>query len=91
MYVGQTNLKLRVAEHKATIRNGNMDYAIARHYKENGSGTSLKFTGIERLCPNPRGGNMINQLLRREAFWIHELNTIEPHGLNVTLDFSSSL
>lgn len=36
MNVGQTkrNLKLRVAEHKATIRNGNMDYATAGHYKK---------------------------------------------------------
>ena len=72
MYVGQTqpHLKLGVAEHKAAIRNGNMDYAIARQYKEknHGSATSLKFVGIERVRPNPRGGNLINQFLRREAF-----------------------
>lgn len=40
---------------------------------------------------NPRGGNLINQLLRREAFWIYELNTIEPYGLNETQDLSSFL
>lgn len=36
MYVGQTKqtLKVRVAEHKVAVCNGNMDYAIARHYKE---------------------------------------------------------
>ncbi|XP_045889185.1 uncharacterized protein LOC123959274 [Micropterus dolomieu] len=95
MYVGQTkrNLKVRVAEHKAAIRNENMDYAISRHYREkkHGSATTLKFIGIEILRPNPRGGNLINQLLRGEAFWIHELNTIEPHGLNETLHLSPSL
>ena len=95
VYVGQTkrHLKLRIAEHKAAIRNGNMDYAIARHYKEkkHGSATTLKFFGIEKVQPNPRGGNLINQLLRREAFWIHELNTLEPHGLNETHDLSSFL
>ena len=95
MYVGLTkrHLKLRVAEHKAAVRNGNMDYAIARHYKEKNHGlaTSLKFISIERVRPNPRGGNLINQLLRREAFWIYELNTIEPYGLNETQDLSSFL
>lgn len=56
IYVGQTkrNLKLRIAEHKAAIRNENMDYAIARHYKErnHASAASLKFIGIERVNPN---------------------------------------
>ena len=65
------------------IRNGNMDYAIARHKEKNdGPATSLKFIGIERVLPSPRGGNLIKQLLRREAYWIHELNTVEPNGLN---------
>lgn len=92
MYIGQTkrNLKLRIAEHKGAIRNGNMDYAIARHYKEknHGSAASLKFIGIERIQQKPRGGNIIKQLLQREAYWIHELNTVEPHGLNELQDLS---
>ena len=55
------------------IRNGNMDYAIARHKEKNdGPATSLKFIGIERVLPSPRGGNLIKQLLRREAYWINE-------------------
>ncbi|KAL2083743.1 hypothetical protein ACEWY4_021516 [Coilia grayii] len=60
MYVGQTkrNLKLRIAEHKAAIRNSNFDYAIARHYRDQGHGSaaSLRFVGIEKVPPNPRGG-----------------------------------
>ena len=70
-----------------------VDYAIARHYKEKNHGlaTSLKFIGNERVRPNPRGGNLINQLLRREAFWIYELNTIEPYGLYETQDLSFCL
>ncbi|KAL2080587.1 hypothetical protein ACEWY4_024380 [Coilia grayii] len=92
LYIGQTkrNLKLRFAEHKGAIRNGNMDYAIARHYKvmNHGSATSLKFIGLERVQPNPRGGNLIKQLLQREAYWINELNTVEPHGLNELQDLS---
>ena len=49
------------------------------------------FFGVEKVRPNPRGGNLIKQLLRREAFWIYELNTIEPYGLNETQDLSSFL
>lgn len=95
IYIGQTkrNLKLRIAEHKAAIRNGNMDYAIARHCREknHGSVVSLKFLGIERISPSPRGGNIVKQLLQREAYWIYTLNTMEPRGLNENLDLSSFL
>ena len=89
MYVGQTkfNPKLRVAEHKAVV-DGSMSCAIAMHY--NGSATSFKCIGIERVRLNPREGNLINQLLKRELFWIYELNTIELCGLNETQDLSLS-
>lgn len=50
--------------------------------KNDGSATSLKFIGIERVKPNPRGGDLINQVLRRDAFWSYELNTVQPYGLN---------
>lgn len=66
IYVGQTkrNLKLHIAEHQTAIRNGNMDYNIARHFKErvHGSAASLKFIGLEKIslsiylyCQNPSG------------------------------------
>lgn len=92
VYIGQTkrNLKLRIAEHKASIRNNNMEYAIARHYRDrnHGSASTLRFVGIERVMPNPRGGDIIKQLLKREAYWIHTLNTVEPYGLNEKQDLS---
>ena len=95
VYVGQTkrNLKVRIAEHKAAIRNGNMEYAIARHYKERGHGStaSLKFMGIEKVTLPPRGGDMKKLLLQREAFWIFTLNSVEPHGLNESLELNSFL
>ena len=94
-YIGQTkrNLKVRIAEHKAAIRNGNMDYAIARHYKErsHGSAATLRFIGIEKVNLPPRGGNTVKLLLQREAYWIYTLNTMEPNGLNESLDLSSFL
>lgn len=95
VYVGQTKrpLKLRIAEHKAAIRNRNMDYAIARHYVQanHGSNASLKFWGIERILPSQRGGDIVKYLLQREAFWIFTLNTVEPNGLNEELGLSCFL
>ena len=95
IYVGQTKraLKLRIAEHKTAIRTNNMDYAIARHYSQfkHGSPASLKFWGIEKVSLSARGGDIINKLLRREAFWINELNTVDPLGLNEELNLSCFL
>lgn len=86
LYVGQTkhNLKLRIAEHKAAVRNNNLDYAIARHYTEkiHSSVASIRFIDIERVLPNPRGCNIVRKLLKREAFCIYEMSNIEPSGMN---------
>ena len=94
-YIGQTKrqLKIRIGEHKTAIRTQNMEYAMARHFKEanHGSPASLKFWGIEKITAPPRGGDIINKLLRRESFWIHTLNTLEPNGLNEELSLSCFL
>ena len=74
VYVGQTKrtLKTRISEHKTVICTQNMDYAMACHYAQpnHGSTASLKLWGIEKISPSPRGGDIINSLLHREAFWI---------------------
>ena len=93
--MGQTkrNLKVRIGEHKTAIRTGNLEYAMARHYKEanHGSPASLRFWGIEKIPTSSRGGDMIKRLLCREAYWIHTLNTLEPMGLNEELKLSCFL
>lgn len=95
IYIGQTKraLKVRIAEHKTAIRVKNMDYAIARHYAAANHGTvsSLKFCGIEKVSLSVRGGDIVNKLLRREAYWIDTLNSVEPNGLNESLSFSCFL
>lgn len=72
--------KLYFFQHRKPLKISN----LARHYKEKIH--SLKFIGVEKVRPNPRVGNLINQLLRREVFWIYEFNTIEPYGQNEMLD-----
>ena len=39
---------------------------------------------ISLWCPvnKPRSGNIDNLLLRREPFYIHTLDTLQPRGLN---------
>ena len=86
VYVGQTKrpLKDRVAEHKTAIRVQNMDYAIARHYKDAGHGSpaTLQFWGLEKVEESPRGGDHNARLLRRESHWVFKLNCVQPYGLN---------
>ena len=94
-YIGQTKrpLKVRIGEHKTAIRTKNLEYAMARHYLQanHGSPASLKFWGIERITAPSRGGDIINKLLRREAHWIHNLDTLEPNGLNEEMSLSCFL
>ena len=46
---------------------------------------TLRFQGIEMVKPLKRGGDRDRVLLQREAYWIHELNTVFPKGLNEEL------
>lgn len=89
-YIGQTSraLKVRISEHRSAIRRGDMDSPVARHFLERAHPISqLRFLGIE-LVPKPnRGGNFTEKLLRRELFWIYQLNTLSPRGLNEDRDF----
>lgn len=62
--------KLRTDGHRASAGNGNMDFVIARHYREKNPGTLPP--------PNLRGGTLIYLHLRRED----DLNNSEPHGYN---------
>ncbi len=61
---------------------------MARRYEQvkHGSVASLKFWRIGKIPPLVRGGDIINKLLQREAYWIFILNTTEPYGLNVFCD-----
>ena len=96
VYVGQTKrpLKERVGEHKTAIRGGNMDYAIARHYKDAGHGANpdtLRFWGLERVPKSPRGGDHTVRLLQRECNWVFKLNCVQPYGLNDSNNLSCFL
>ena len=88
-YVGKTNraLKSRIAEHCSIIRCKNLNSPVAVHFTQfNHLVSSLKYLAIEKVSFPPRGGNLDTLLARREHFWISNLQTRTPHGLNIDYD-----
>ena len=83
-YVGKTKreLKVRISEHRSTIRCKNFTYPVAAHFLEAGhSISSLRYIGIEIVTLPRRGGDLDNLLLKRDAAWIFNLKTLAPFGL----------
>ena len=87
MYAGQTkhHLKLRVAEHKAAIRNGYMDYAIARHYKEKNHGSASNLSALKETCKITcksltfRKTVELNFLMERLSYLLELLETVRKY------------
>lgn len=48
--------------------------------------TTLMFSGIEKVTKPLRGGDLHRKLFNRESFWIYNLHTRSPNGLNVRQD-----
>ncbi|XP_056430908.1 uncharacterized protein LOC130369557 [Hyla sarda] len=91
-YVGSTkrSLKKRMQEHirhAAGPLSSNISN-ISKHFLicHNSDTTSLRFSGIEKVTLNKRGGDHIRSLHNREIMWIYLLNCIQPHGLNSKTD-----
>ena len=88
-YVGKTKreLRVRISEHKSSIRNRDERSPVARHFNSAGHGVCmLRFMGIEVVRSSLRGGDREKKLLQREADWIHHLQTEYPGGLNDMYD-----
>lgn len=93
-YVGKTSreLKVRIAEHRSTIRCKNLNYPVAAHFVEAGHSVSaLKYIGIEKVSLPRRGGNLERLLSQRENYYIHFLRTLAPFGLNVEFELKCFL
>ncbi len=91
LYVGKTTraLRTRMIEHTSAIRRPDDTSSISHHFKSaNHSLSDMKFLGIERILPHRRGGDRDKNLLQREAFWIFELKSLFPEGMNEELELS---
>ena len=79
-------LKTRISEHRSDIRTKDFRNPVALHFAEaKHCISSLKYIGIEQVKLPPRGGDINTLLLRREAFWISTLDTVNK-GLNESFD-----
>ncbi|XP_056408807.1 uncharacterized protein LOC130317324 [Hyla sarda] len=91
-YVGETTQKIRdrISQHKSTIRRKNLLLPVPHHFDtHNHTPSQLRFQVLEQIHRNRRGGNRSRLLKLREAYWIHRLQTLEPHGLNREYDITN--
>ncbi|CAJ0964830.1 unnamed protein product [Ranitomeya imitator] len=85
LYIGETTqpVRDRISKHKSTIRCSNLLLPIPYHFHTQGHFVSqLKYQVIDHVPPPRRGGDRITLLKKKEAFWIHTLETLSPKGLN---------
>ncbi len=83
-YVGETGATLRgrMNGHRNGIKNNNTTY-LYRHFKEYGHGLSSFTVQIIEKVPDSGDKDKDKQVrLQRELFWMQELWTIYPYGMN---------
>ncbi|CAJ0947650.1 unnamed protein product [Ranitomeya imitator] len=89
LYIGETTqpIRSRISKHKSTIRCQNLLLPLPSHFVSKGHNISqLRFQVLEHIPVQRRGGNRIHLLKKKEAYWIHELQTLSPKGLNREYD-----
>ena len=89
-YIGksQTEFNIRLNNHRKDVKATNAIPAC-KHFNQNHSfNNDAKFTLIEKLnVQNVSQELKIKRLKEREDFWIKELKTLIPDGLNHELNF----
>ncbi|CAJ0944430.1 unnamed protein product [Ranitomeya imitator] len=84
-YVGETtqHIRDRISQHKSTIRCQRTLLPVPAHFISAGHTVAqLRFQVLECIPVSRRGGNRVQKLKEREAFWIYTLQTLQPHGMN---------
>ncbi len=87
LHVGKTKraLRTRIVEHMRQDHTS----PVFRHFESaKHSFSDFKFLGIERVLLQRRGCNLDRNLLQRETFWMFELKSLTPTGLNEEMDFA---
>ncbi|OCT58568.1 hypothetical protein XELAEV_18002002mg [Xenopus laevis] len=91
-YVGCTSrkFKCRMREHINQIVSHSSATVVSRHFSECSDRvcSHLRIQGIEKITPTAKGGDLMQRLLYREAYWIFTLETRQPLGLNLRFDIS---
>lgn len=91
-YVGRTKrlFKIRLSEHVRNIRKGILTHSVSAHYKtfHQCDPSNLIYLILEVVGVGWRGGNLDRKLAQREMFWLYNLKTLQPLGLNVETDLN---
>ena len=84
-YVGKTwnPLRQRFNGHRGHIRRGTEAYVMYNHFCGSGG------HGISNMMIKPIELCKKEDLIKREKFWIAELNTLFPYGLNMEANFEN--
>lgn len=63
---------------------------MVQHFLEKGHfPDGFRFLVLEIITHiTDKGGDILLKLAQQETYWIHRLNTLDPHGLNTNIDFS---
>ena len=90
-YVGKTKLPFfkRASRHLHAMRTANPDLPLGGHIllQHEGHFSGVKFLILDRIHPNPRGGDWNKILLQLETRWIADLEANFPPGLNEQISF----
>lgn len=90
-YIGKTKLefKQRASRHLTSMRTCNPELPLGRHVSSihGGKFPDIKFLILDRVYPNPRGGDWNKTLLQHETCWIAFLKANQPPGLNDVVSF----
>jgi hypothetical protein len=87
MYIGQTKstLNYRLNQHRYDIRH-KKDKPVAQHFNQaDHDSTDLQITPIEQTPQTLTGRDNLRHRLTREAWWIQELQTEHPQGMNIDI------
>jgi hypothetical protein len=87
--VGETarSLNSRLTNHRSTIKTGR-DATLANHFtQKDHSINDLSITPIEQLQNENDERKNKHKRLTRETYWIKELMTYTPYGINTLHDY----
>lgn len=92
-YVGRTirTFTTRVTEHITKIKSGSIKHTVQRHYRQfhNRDPRGTEFLITDRFIAPWRGGASTRGVSRLETFWIYELQSHSPLGMNVEWDINA--
>ena len=89
-YVGSTTteFKVRFRNHKSNMLNNRRTCELAVHYNSSQHDISqIRFIVIEQIVSFKNALHLDQLLLTREAYWMTQLFTLNPHGLNKRREF----